>query len=326
MDNRTINTEYEELIIRYYSDDISLDEQMHLLDLVSTNEDVAAVFKQYSSIKTSVGRSGTDYKPAYEEFLQLVGTEGEAPKSRKIFYTIVAAASILILIAVTFMWNSQQKAVMSNSITASFNVVDTILPDKSEVSLNKGTEIRFAESFTQERTILLNNGEAYFEVQPDNIHPFVVKSANAMITVLGTGFNVKIDSLSGDITVTVLHGKVHVCSNEDRVGVILTKNQKTVLGKASTSFSDAIAANENELSWKRNELIFKSTPMPDVVRAINNHFGSNLLIDGTTLDSCRLNASFPQPDLDNILEMLKIAFDMKIESNENVQVLKGGGC
>ncbi len=79
------------------------------------------------------------------------------------------------------------------------------LPDSSTIKLDAATklEVRYA---ADERQILLQQGQAFFEVAADNSRPFVVKTPDSRIKVLGTGFAVGwFDSYS---QVEVAHGKV----------------------------------------------------------------------------------------------------------------------
>ena len=74
------------------------------------------------------------------------------------------------------------------------------LDDGSRVSLNSGTRmaIRFAD---HERRIVLEEGEAYFEVAQDSRRPFVVVAGTHRVTALGTSFVVRYE---GDRTAVVL--------------------------------------------------------------------------------------------------------------------------
>ena len=85
-----------------------------------------------------------------------------------------------------------------------------MLPDGSRVWLNAESSLSYPGSFGgRERREVTLQGEAYFEVAPDSLHPFVVETAALQTQVLGTSFNVRAYSPE-DTRVTLLRGSVKV--------------------------------------------------------------------------------------------------------------------
>lgn len=85
-----------------------------------------------------------------------------------------------------------------------------VLPDGSRVWLNAESSLSYPGSFGgRERREVTLQGEAYFEVAPDSLHPFVVETAALQTQVLGTSFNVRAYSPE-DTRVTLLRGSVKV--------------------------------------------------------------------------------------------------------------------
>lgn len=97
------------------------------------------------------------------------------------------------------------------------------MPDHSQVWLAANANLTYATDFNENRTLTLT-GEAYFEVERDEKHPFIVNTDFGKVEVLGTAFNVNASDKS--TTVSVEHGKVAV---ENKSGkVLLTAGQSTV--------------------------------------------------------------------------------------------------
>ena len=87
-----------------------------------------------------------------------------------------------------------------------------VLPDGSRVWLNAESSLSYPGSFGgRERREVTLQGEAYFEVAPDSLHPFVVETAALQTQVLGTSFNVRAYSPE-DTRVTLLRGSVKAVS------------------------------------------------------------------------------------------------------------------
>lgn len=67
------------------------------------------------------------------------------------------------------------------------------LSDGTTVMINSGSSITYPSHFsdTSERIVMLNYGEAFFNVAHDVTHPFIVRTSLSETKVLGTRFNVQ---------------------------------------------------------------------------------------------------------------------------------------
>jgi FecR protein len=75
------------------------------------------------------------------------------------------------------------------------------LADGSHVELNSQSAIAIHYDAGQRRVRLLE-GEAWFEVSPDPVRPFVVEASGGTVTALGTAFNVDAEKERAHVTVT----------------------------------------------------------------------------------------------------------------------------
>src|SRR5690606_19734450 len=85
------------------------------------------------------------------------------------------------------------------------------LSDGSLVYLNSASEVLVAFN-EHERRIILETGEAHFEVVPDASRPFIVTAGSVSVRAVGTAFNVKLAAES--IDVLVVEGKVELSRQE----------------------------------------------------------------------------------------------------------------
>ena len=87
-----------------------------------------------------------------------------------------------------------------------------VLPDGTKVFLNAGTTLRYPDHFEGGSREVYLNGEAYLEVTKDAEHPFVVKTEEVEVKVLGTVFNVNAYPEGEWVRTTLVEGKVEaVC-------------------------------------------------------------------------------------------------------------------
>lgn len=87
-------------------------------------------------------------------------------------------------------------------------------PDGSKIWMNAGSSIKFPMAFNSNIRQLSIKGEAYADVAPDPLRPFIVEVPNAKISVLGTAFGINtIDS--GKVAVSLIRGKIQFKTMKD---------------------------------------------------------------------------------------------------------------
>ena len=85
-----------------------------------------------------------------------------------------------------------------------------ILPDGTRVWINSESELTFPVSFLGDKREVFLKGEAYFEVERDKEHPFIVYAHEVAIKVLGTCFNIAAYDENQEVVTTLTQGGVNV--------------------------------------------------------------------------------------------------------------------
>lgn len=102
-----------------------------------------------------------------------------------------------------------------------------ILPDGSEVFLNKYSRIQFKGDFDEERIVFLE-GEAYFKVTSQDA-PFLINTGYGEVLITGTEFNV--NSKDGELAVEVDEGSVEI--NTGKIKKTIHKGERAVTSTAN---------------------------------------------------------------------------------------------
>ncbi|MFD2553109.1 FecR family protein [Sphingobacterium tabacisoli] len=127
------------------------------------------------------------------------------------------------------------------------------LSDGTKVWLNSVSSLRYPVQFSgSERRVVLS-GEAYFEVQKDASHPFIVESEGQEIKVLGTKFNISAYRSFPHIT-TLLEGAVEV-SNGTAVQK-LAPGQQVQVSNGKMSLIKGNIDLEEVTAWKNGYFKF----------------------------------------------------------------------
>lgn len=177
-------------------------------------------------------------------------------------------------------------ALESGSVAnAAFNNIETprggqyqvILPDGSKVSLNAASSLTYPASFAmlKERRVELK-GEAYFEVAKDKKHPFIVKTENQEIKVLGTHFN--INSYTDELMTktTLIEGSVLVKVSDTEQ--ILKPGYQAINGMGGLKVVEANV--EEVLAWKNGYFMFDNEGIESVMRKISRWYNVDVVFKG----------------------------------------------
>jgi ferric-dicitrate binding protein FerR (iron transport regulator) len=93
--------------------------------------------------------------------------------------------------------------------------------------VNSGSKLTYEGNFKGNLREVRLDGEAYFDVVKDALHPFIVHTSGIDIKVLGTAFNVKAYKVDRTIEATLIHGSIEVINqNQPGAPKIMLKPHK----------------------------------------------------------------------------------------------------
>ncbi len=219
--------------------------------------------------------------------------------------TLRIAAILIPLLLITggYLYYTQNKLI---EITVAYG--DTrhlFLPDSSEIWINSGSNIKYPKSFTDNQRLVYLEGEAYFSVKKDQAKPFIVKTEQLSVKVLGTKFNVKAYSDDENITTTLTTGKVEISTQSQEKQILKPNEQLTYNIKTSVMNIENISAAETD-AWLTGQILFINSSFQDIKQTLERRF--NITIDDkTNIPVFRLyTVKFLKGEtLDEILQILK---------------------
>jgi transmembrane sensor len=175
-----------------------------------------------------------------------------------------------------------------------------VLPDGTKVWLNAASSLRFPTAFTGTGREIEITGEAYLEVAALRLRsgkkmPFNVKVGGNTIEVLGTHFNINAYEDEGNITTTLLEGKVVVKSEvgsrkSDRsvptsdfrpqTSVVLKPGQQAVLTHdARLTIQDNVDVDQ-VVAWKNGFFHFDGAALQVVMRQLSRWYDVEVKYEG----------------------------------------------
>lgn len=150
------------------------------------------------------------------------------------------------------------------------------LSDGTKVWLNAASSLRYPARFIgKERRVYLS-GEAYFEVTPDARHPFMVNAGKAVITVLGTRFNVSAYPGNPRLKTTLAEGLIKISDvNENPVGgsgIVINPGYEAIVKENEDNIRINKANVEAELGWKNGMFIFDQETLGSLMRKLSRWY------------------------------------------------------
>jgi transmembrane sensor len=199
-----------------------------------------------------------------------------------------------------------------------------ILPDGSEVDLNTYSAIDYKLEDAGMRSVRLT-GEAWFRVNHDPAHPFIVRAGKGLIRVTGTSFSVRTNPEMDRIEVYVASGSVRL-QKAGRGDQALSLEPGTLGVLEPDRLKQEPAIDENYLSWKTRKLTFRQTRLEEVAAVLDRTYGKDIRFDNAKLGECLFTGTFDQQPVDSVMKVIQIAFNLDLERDHNTFTLSGSGC
>ena len=142
-----------------------------------------------------------------------------------------------------------------------------MLEDSTRVWLNADSKLKYPTCFAgNERRVELE-GEAYFDVKPDD-KPFIVNTSVGDIKVLGTSFNVRVYAQE-NMQTTLVTGKV-LYRGQDSV-VLMPGEQ--VVAFLTGGFEKRTVDVDEYVAWKNGMYMFDCRPLEEIMRDLERWYG-----------------------------------------------------
>jgi transmembrane sensor len=203
------------------------------------------------------------------------------------------------------------------------------LADGSLVTLYAGSTLKYQEGVASGRREVYLVGQAFFKVAKNPARPFLVYTDKLVTTVLGTSFLVTAYT-NKKSWVAVREGRVSVQAREGAElsatparpaskGVLLLPNQQVTYAAGKGHLAKALV--EKPMPLTSQLLTFKNKPVMEVLTALEQVYGVNIVYDPLRLNNCTITISFGDESLFDQLDALCRALDGKYRMANNAQII-----
>ena len=135
--------------------------------------------------------------------------------------------------------------------------------------MNAGSKLAYPTEFGKAIREIYVDGEIYIEVAEDEKRPFVIKTEQMDIQVLGTKFNVSAYKADMIKSVVLLSGSVSISSDINRKEIILNPNQM-YSALENTCSVESVDANVYIL-WTQGLYQFESEELGNILTRLERY-------------------------------------------------------
>ncbi|MEY8593750.1 FecR domain-containing protein [Butyricimonas hominis] len=147
-------------------------------------------------------------------------------------------------------------------------IYSLVLSDGTEVFLNSDSELRYPVKFTGKNRVVDLKGEAFFEVTPDSLHPFVVQAGEMRTRVLGTSFNIMAYTDEPTIQTTLFTGRVEVSVEQTSLKEVLAPGMQANWEVGADDISVKKVNMDIQSLWRDGIIILDDDDLESVMRML----------------------------------------------------------
>jgi ferric-dicitrate binding protein FerR (iron transport regulator) len=160
------------------------------------------------------------------------------------------------------------------------------LADGTKVWLNADSHLKYPVVFDGDKRVVELEGEAYFEVAKMNGKPFIVKTENQEVKVLGTHFNINSYGYEEGIKTTLLEGSVRVSRNikngdaETSQSEMLVPGQQSFVSKNLKEIAVKKVNTVEVIDWKEGLFVFNDEPIQSITKRLAKWYNVKFVYEG----------------------------------------------
>ncbi|MGI6572308.1 MAG: FecR family protein [Fermentimonas sp.] len=154
--------------------------------------------------------------------------------------------------------------------------------DGTKAWVNAGSRLVYPSVFSEGKREIFLDGEIYIEVSENEKKPFIIKTEQLDIRVLGTKFNVSAYESDNTKNVVLLSGAVSIASNMHEKEVLLHPDQMY------SGFEDSFSVEGVDASiyilWTRGLYQFEREKLETIITRLQRNYGVEIEYDPATTE------------------------------------------
>ncbi|WP_420430563.1 FecR family protein [Kordiimonas sp.] len=341
-----ISKEVADMFVRIEAHKCKVDDLRRMMDWAADSPEKLEEMEELSSLYEAVGK----VKPSED----IIHAPDNIPSLWQNFSRwlrpsspILAAGLIAATIAFFVIGNVLQFGpVHQNYKTRIGEIRNVALEDGSEIYLN-GDSLVTVNYQKDQRYLVLDEGEAFFEVAKDKEREFIVEVGGVLVQAVGTAFN--IDYTENDVTVSVTEGTVKIGlaheaklpANQKSPTLYASVGERVAVKKATSAMPQSGNDKETDItqrlgayilkkeesspdhfsSWRSGVLHLDGAPLSTTIDRINRQSRKQIAISDVRLNPLPIYGSFRLDDTDGFIKAIEVLYPIQHIETEKGYVL-----
>lgn len=343
----------DDLIARFLSGNISAEEQEVLEHWINALAENRSYFLQLRDVWRATASAGAyDSTAAWDSLQYRTAIVPPIAANRwKYYFRVAASYALPFLIGggLVYAWSALKKENNNNAmvtVTSPKGATTKIeLSDGTEVWLNAGSKLQYAQSYNLRGREVKLEGEAFFKVHTNAQKPFTVRASDLRILALGTSFNVKAYPEDKTVVTTLVDGEVKIDGSKTTTpfGLMMKPHQHVVYkkslgnndreqGKPPVTTGDSATAapiesrevNNTEIytAWKDGSWIVAAQTMEELAVTMERRFNVKVIFKEQELKEYRFSGTFRKETLEQVLNILRLTAPLKYTIDKGIVTLE----
>jgi transmembrane sensor len=201
--------------------------------------------------------------------------------------------------------------------------VNLLLSDGTGVSLSVESRLRIPEKFASDKREVELEGEARFDVAHAASRPFIIRSGEVTVEVLGTDFGVRAYENEDRIDVVVKSGSVAVArtGTGDPERLVLSPGQLVTVRRSGEPMHTRWVNPDDYLSWMSGRMKFYETPFHEVIRQLERWYDIEVEVNNIAIHDFSLTALLDMRSMQNVFEVISQSLKLHYDIEGQVVIL-----
>ena len=203
------------------------------------------------------------------------------------------------------------KALYNTLIAPRGGEYNITLSDGTKVWINADSKFKYPVYFNKDIREVELEGEAYFEVEHMNDKPFIIKTTDYNIEVLGTSFNVLAYEDDHQVITTLVKGSIKIKGFDDSGNELLVKpNEQVLLDKMEKEILVRNVDVNAYTAWKEGRFMFVKQDLERILKVLSRWYNFEVAFESEELKTIRFTGNMDR------YELLATALEMIAETNK----------
>lgn len=282
----------------------------------------AAMTQDSELIKNEVADLYVNHDIPSRQMLEQIRKNIRVKKLKRICFR-VAAVLIPVLFIIGFYIQLNSKVDLFGTSEYEEVIVDKgeriqiMFQDGTRVYINSDSKLKYPKKFALNTREVFLEGEAYFVVAKNKNRPFIVNLNGPAIQVVGTSFNVQDYPDNKDIVVCLDEGSINLTLPTEKKYPV-RPGERLIYNKESNECTISRMEDMHRLSmWKQNVIVFKDTPLPEVIKVLNRWYDVDFRIEDERALTYVYTLTSDNTLLEKVLMDLEKIAPVKFDYNED---------